>query len=137
MRSRQICGGPGSGTVKGGLAGRVQRAEKVLGGSPANLARVVAASDPSTIVEHIVWLRDASGAPAPPPLPPHLPPTFPAPRAARVSRWGRPPAHHPDGRPHLGPRQPWTIPIASDSRLLGERLLPASQESCPVARGRM
>lgn len=81
MRSRQICGGPGSGTVKGGLAGRVQRAEKVLGGSPANLARVVAASDPSTIVEHIVWLRDASGAPAPPP--PSPPPSPHLPRAPR------------------------------------------------------
>ena len=66
------------GPVKGGLAGRAQRAEKVLGGSPANLARVVAASDPSTIVEHIVWLRDASGA---------FPPLG----------WVSPPAGHPHG----------------------------------------
>jgi len=39
-----------------------QRAVKVVGGKPGNLAAVVEASDPSTIVEHIVWVRDAAGA---------------------------------------------------------------------------
>ena len=63
-----------------GLLPGVQRAKKVVAGDPANLSHLVAASDPGTIVEHIVWTRDASGAP--PLLPPrmcsHQPNSFPS-----------------------------------------------------------